>query len=589
MVDFNNLFEYKGYNVYGMEEEDWMINDVVSDSKYFLDDNVNYGEDYPDSYVDYDLYRILKSIQENPNLDEVLSDIKLEGLLSDSMIKKILFDKDFIKAVNSQVKVNIKDELQKMNASELKNLLKKYGINASGKKKKLIKLAVNSIPDSEFQKGSFEITAEGEDYLNKFQWVDFYDSSLYFFDFNEYYRYLEEHDGNYIQLGLDFNMEHFNSASKKEDVTYMDKCFISRALICIYADDVASALDYELERFIFRLNPPYLSYSLLYSCEDVFIQNNINSIKMHVDDLNVSDLRDLFNNIWVQCEFKKGYIEEDEAFRYLERAFDEDLAELSSEFFGKFFNTSEENYNMGQYYFDLDDYSEAFEYFELSFNMNSDNIEALYYMGLCYCDMNKVKEAIKIADKGLKLYDDPKFYTLKAFTYEMQDDHDNALKYHKLAIDCQSDNFELWRNLGVFYVSCRDLKEACNCFKKSAELNPDDLDSRLYIARSYIGLNEFKKAKNSLDEINKDLGPSVEYYREYVGYYVALNDYEKAIEYCDKGLEFDKSHVEMLVYKSLAYFSLNDSDSAQQYLNQAYDIDMDRARYLLATIFENSF
>ena len=58
---------------------------------------------------------------------------------------------------------------------------------------------------SEFVFGEFIVAAEGRKYLDEFSWIKIYDESLNKFDFNEYYKFLEENDGEASDLGIEFS------------------------------------------------------------------------------------------------------------------------------------------------------------------------------------------------------------------------------------------------------------------------------------------------------------------------------------------------------------------------------------------------
>lgn len=207
----------------------------VDEFKYLLDSSIVYGKDYPSGYVDYDMYCILIFLKSSKfDFNSILSDLRLESSFSEVEIKNILMENNFIKAVESDAKINVNDMVSKMDASQLSNLLKKHGIIASGKRKKLVKLAVQNIPENEFI-DDFTITSEGLNFLDEFKWIGLFRVALNEFEFNEFYKYIDEHEGDYVQVALDFVDEHLNNAIGQRDFKYYDCCL--KAITDIYAYD----------------------------------------------------------------------------------------------------------------------------------------------------------------------------------------------------------------------------------------------------------------------------------------------------------------------------------------------------------------
>ena len=123
-----------------MKINDLFLNDSDNEFKYVLDKDIVYGKDYPSGYVDWDLYRVLNCMENGHDLDSILFRLNFNSSLSIEMIKDVLINQNLIESIGSDNTIDIKEEISKLNASELSNLLKKYNIPVSGKKKKLMKL-----------------------------------------------------------------------------------------------------------------------------------------------------------------------------------------------------------------------------------------------------------------------------------------------------------------------------------------------------------------------------------------------------------------------------------------------------------------
>ena len=127
--------------------------------------------------------------------------------------------------------------------------------------KKLQKLALKHIPESEFIEGDFKVTDEGRKYLDEFSWIEIYDTALNKFDFNEFYRFLDENEGTKSDLAVEFSKKHLTKANSNKDFKYCDDSYIALSDSYILNEDMENALKTEIDRFIHRINPKYYSYS----------------------------------------------------------------------------------------------------------------------------------------------------------------------------------------------------------------------------------------------------------------------------------------------------------------------------------------
>ena len=71
----------------------------------------------------------------------------------------------------------------------------------------------------------------------------------YNFEFNEFHKYLDENDVNFIDLAFDYIAKDFKLADALMDFLYYDACQGAQAQIHTFKKDYANALTEELKRF----------------------------------------------------------------------------------------------------------------------------------------------------------------------------------------------------------------------------------------------------------------------------------------------------------------------------------------------------
>ena len=223
-------------NQYGGHENEFFLEDDQFDllndfeySGYKLDDT-QYGTDYPISY-DREIYHILDSLNSDANYSMILNFIESE-ISSKNMLTEVMLNSQLIKTEDDVIDwVNSASMFKK---DELKDLLRENGLKVSGNKYELLKrLADNNVPYGE----TFKITEKGKNYLKEFSWIEFYEDFLNDFDFDDFYRYLENHKGNLKEISLKYLDEHIALARQEDNEEYLENCILTKKIIQEDADE----------------------------------------------------------------------------------------------------------------------------------------------------------------------------------------------------------------------------------------------------------------------------------------------------------------------------------------------------------------
>lgn len=277
--------------------------------KHLLDDTINYGKDYPSSCIDFDMFNILTKLKEQSNLAIALFGVEFETILGEDIIKDILIDEMYIKEIKSSDSDEVAHIIPKGNLDELCDYFRENSIYVSKEEENLIKSFIESVSEIEFDPAQYEITAKGEKFLKDYVWIDLYNHALLNFDYNEFSKYIDEHDGELISIALDFIDEHLKSALERDDSEYLIDCHDAKSSIYMYFEDYETALNLRIERFFLRVNQ-INGYENI-SNEDI---KSLLIIKKICDKLAINDLKPYFTKIWNKMGSKEEWGDIDNAF-----------------------------------------------------------------------------------------------------------------------------------------------------------------------------------------------------------------------------------------------------------------------------------
>ena len=200
-----------------------------NDEKYKLD-NTFYGKEYPITYDIY-IFRVLKSLKKHNNLKIALAAADMDGVMTSYVIESHLFMQEFVSA---EVNYDNWDEFanDSLTVKDLKNILRKNNLKTSGKKQDLIdRVAENQIPLDEFKSKKVRVTAKGDEFIHNNLWIDFYENFLDKFDFNDFMKYLDTNEGEFIEITLGYLEKHLKKAKKENDSEYISDCITAQDMI----------------------------------------------------------------------------------------------------------------------------------------------------------------------------------------------------------------------------------------------------------------------------------------------------------------------------------------------------------------------
>ena len=301
---------------------------------YVLDKTIHFGRDYPSGTFEYDLYTIFKKLEKNHDLDYNLHHTFFRTTMVEDLLKNHIINEEYAERISENIK---SDEIKKMNAPELSQLLKDNGINVAGKKKKLVKIALKNIESLNPNNAEYQLTQKGLEFIKEQNWIDIYDIALECFELNDFYKFHEENDFDTLEeLGIAYIDCHIKNAHELKDYCYVMDCITSKKLIYNYTNNKEMLLKEELLQFIYTLNPIYEDYEEYFSNFERIKFEDIENIKKIVEELNIKNLKEIYSDVWDSIDLDEELINKNDSFRYLKRLFDnEKFDDLTSKVYLK--------------------------------------------------------------------------------------------------------------------------------------------------------------------------------------------------------------------------------------------------------------
>lgn len=207
-----------------------------------------------------------------------------------------------------------------------------------------------------------------------------------------------------------------------------------------------------------------------------------------------------------------------------------------------------------------------------------------YYIGLAYIHKKDFETALRWLKKALPDSTD------RALTY-----HAISICHYNLGAFLEAESFEKkalekenfyngWKHLGMIYRARAELKEALECYKKAAVLEPDNSELAYKIAEIYRDQGRLDKALELFEyTIGNSENEPVNNASHVAMAQVLIqkNRYEEARDHLDKILERDLSNVQARIIRADLYRKQGNYKKAMELCKQLLDEDSAMAKVRL--------
>lgn len=173
--------------------------------------------------------------------------------------------------------------------------------------------------------------------------------------------------------------------------------------------------------------------------------------------------------------------------------------------------------NKGIEFYQKKDYDKTIEYFLKVININSDDYEANFFLGLSYAEKGDFKKAVEYYQKSTNVY--PKQIILIAMTTMFSPDEENYRKnFYKTIEDYKNEivknpnDYRTYNDLGYLSFLLAVDPKFEEYYKKSIEIKPSYAQAHYNLAFYYLSNKDKKLALEKckiLEGLNKDLAKVV--------------------------------------------------------------------------------
>jgi predicted O-linked N-acetylglucosamine transferase (SPINDLY family) len=223
----------------------------------------------------------------------------------------------------------------------------------------------------------------------------------------------------------------------------------------------------------------------------------------------------------------------------------------------------------------LGDLNTAEFFLKKSINLNTNFIEAYSNLGTVFFLKKNFLESIKNFEHCVNAGEKLDYYYLNiANCYRELNNFDDSLKFYSLALQKNNNNFEIYFNLGILYLSIpQDFDKAINFFKKTIDIKKNYYLSYFFLGRCY---NLKKDFDHAILFLKKSIEINPNYYKSYeeISYsYLAQNIFHLCIDFARKAIKLNKKSLKSYLREAVALVHLKELETAYLVLLKALELN----------------
>jgi tetratricopeptide (TPR) repeat protein len=200
--------------------------------------------------------------------------------------------------------------------------------------------------------------------------------------------------------------------------------------------------------------------------------------------------------------------------------------------------------------------------------------------------------AIEAAARSLA-FSDPsqQLARIRGYIAQALENHASAIEAYEHVVSAAPDDWESWNNLGNSRLAMGNFPDGIKALRRSAELNPNALLTRLNLARALRHAGEFEEAERLLrtaaDEFSQDVQPLIDLHDLLK---VQGRSDEEVLQVLERAIPRDPRNVELLLGLARQHTLLLQMEQAEAAYRSAIAVDAANSEAFvgIATVYEHS-
>lgn len=184
-------------------------------------------------------------------------------------------------------------------------------------------------------------------------------------------------------------------------------------------------------------------------------------------------------------------------------------------------------------------------------------------------------------------------FFLEAMLQRQKGNIDASFDLLRYCISIDPSKPEAYYFLAQYYTILKDKEKSLQCFKKAAELNPDNETYMETLARAYINNNQFTESIEILEKVVEKDAVRIDILELLAQLYVQVDDKDNAIKTLSRIENIEGKNEQISHMKSEIYREMGNKEASineMQSLSEQYPYDMSmKARYAQTLFFNEEF
>ncbi len=235
---------------------------------------------------------------------------------------------------------------------------------------------------------------------------------------------------------------------------------------------------------------------------------------------------------------------------------------------------------IGVAYMYKNEFETALRWLQKSIQAGSNEATTYHSISVCHYNLGKFNKAINFEKKALEIENFYKGWMHLGAIYRAQAKLEKALTCYKKAAELEPDNTSIAYQIAEIYRDNGRLDKALELFEYTTNKGDDSHAGYLAMAKVLVTQNQFDKAKEYLDKILASKPKSVAAQTILSYLYRTKGDYKKAIEICEKLLNENPKAVKLRLNYAICQQELGEFDKAERNYLQALEDEPDEYQSL---------